>query len=69
MTDRLAGGRSFRILTVVDQFTRECVTLQSDRSMTATKVAEALENAKREGGSLPKRITVWTTAVSSAVVR
>jgi transposase InsO family protein len=25
MNDKLADGRSFRILTVVDQFTRECV--------------------------------------------
>lgn len=25
MSDKLADGRSFRILTVVDQFTRECV--------------------------------------------
>ena len=58
VSDRLADGRSFRILTVVDQFTRECVALQADRSMTGTKVAEALENAKRERGSLPESITV-----------
>lgn len=25
MSDKLTNGRSFRILTVVDQFTRECV--------------------------------------------
>jgi putative transposase len=58
VSDRLADGRSFRILTVVDQFTRECVALQADRSMTGMKVAEALENAKRERGSLPESITV-----------
>ena len=58
VSDRLADGRSFRILTVVDQFTRECVALQADRSMTGTKVAEVLENAKRERGSLPESITV-----------
>jgi hypothetical protein len=28
MRDELADGRSFRILTVVDQFTRECVRLE-----------------------------------------
>jgi len=34
VSDRLADGRSFRILTLVDQFTRECVGLEADRSMT-----------------------------------
>lgn len=53
-----ADGRSFRILTVVDQFTRECVGLEVDRSMTGMKVARALERAKQERGSLPESITV-----------
>jgi putative transposase len=35
VSDKLADGRSFRILTVVDQFTRECVALlQVERSDT-----------------------------------
>jgi putative transposase len=58
VSDKLADGRSFRILTVVDQFTRECVRLEADRSMTGTKVAQALEDAKQERGSLPESITV-----------
>ena len=53
-----ADGRSFRILTVVDQFTRECVKLEADRSMTGMKVVQALERAQQERGSLPKSITV-----------
>ena len=40
--DKLADGRGFRILTVVDQFTRECVLLAAERSMSGAKVAEAL---------------------------
>ena len=32
VSDRLADGRWFRILTVVDQFTRECVLLEPDRA-------------------------------------
>ncbi len=39
VSDKLADGRSFRILTVVDQFTRECVELEADRSMTGERVA------------------------------
>lgn len=48
VSDKLADGRSFRILTVVDQFTRECVGLEADRSMTGMKVAQALELAQQE---------------------
>ena len=58
VSDRLADGRSFRILTVVDQFARECVGLEADRTMTGMKVAQALEKTKAERGSLPESITV-----------
>jgi putative transposase len=58
VSDKLGDGRSFRILTVVDQFTRECVGLEADRSMTGMKVAQALERARQERGGLPESITV-----------
>jgi putative transposase len=58
VSDKFADGRSFRILTVIDQFTRECVVLEADRSMTGRKVAEALEQAGVERGALPESITV-----------
>ena len=58
VSDKLADGRSFRILTIVDQFTRECVGLEADRSMTGSKVAKVLEDARQERGSLPESITV-----------
>ncbi len=58
VSDRLADGRLFRMLTVVDQFTRECVALTADGSMTGMKVVQALEGAKQERGSLPESITV-----------
>ena len=57
VSDKLADGRSFRILTVVDQFTRECVCLEADRSMTGSKVALALTNAGVERESMPVSIT------------
>ena len=43
------------MLTVADQFTRECVGLEADRSMSGMKVAEALERAQQERGSLPEK--------------
>jgi putative transposase len=58
MSDKLADGLSFRILTVVDQFTRECVCLEGDRAMTGMQVAQVLERAKVERGKLPASITV-----------
>ncbi len=52
-SDKLADGSNFRILTVVDQFTRECVWLQADRTMTGAKVAIALTQATIERRAMP----------------
>lgn len=43
VTDRLENGRQFRILTVVDHFSRECPILEAGVSMTGQSVAQALE--------------------------
>jgi putative transposase len=42
VSDRLVDGRWFRILTVVDQYTRECLCAHADRSQSGEKVAEQL---------------------------
>ncbi len=39
MADTLASGRHFRILTLVDDFTRECLGLVVDTSFTGLRVA------------------------------
>jgi putative transposase len=54
---RLLDGRWFRVLTVVDQFTRECLLLLADSSLTGQKVALALSLVVAERGA-PKSITV-----------
>lgn len=54
---RLLDRRWFRVLTVVDQFTRECVLLLADSSLTGHKVALALSQAIAERGA-PMSITV-----------
>ena len=43
VSDRLADGRWFRILTVVDQYTRECLCAYADRSQTGEKVVEQMK--------------------------
>ncbi len=57
VSDQLADGRSFRVFTVVDQFTRECVRLEADRFMSGGKVAEWLTLAMAERGAAPESIT------------
>jgi putative transposase len=58
VSDKLSDGRSIRILTVVDQFTRECVWLEADRSMSGPKVVEALTHAITERGASPDSLTL-----------
>ena len=42
VSDSPACGRRFRILTVVDDFTRECLTLVADTSLSGVRVAREL---------------------------
>jgi putative transposase len=57
MSERVADGRGFRILTVVDQFTRECLGLLAVQSLTGEKVAQSLEPVVAQRGA-PRAITV-----------
>src|ERR1700761_1882191 len=41
--DTLVSGRRFRILTVVDDFTRECLSLFADASLPAPRVVRELD--------------------------
>ena len=43
VAQRLPDGRWLRVLTVVDQFTRECLTLFADNALSGEKVAAALD--------------------------
>jgi putative transposase len=43
VAQRLPDGRWIRVLTVVDQFTRECLTLSADNALGGEKVAAALD--------------------------
>lgn len=57
MTDRLVDGRAFRVLTVVDQYSRECPLLEAGRSLTGKAVVESLDRLALFRG-LPESITV-----------
>ncbi len=43
LSDALADGRRFRILAVVDDFTRECLCLVADTSLSGLRVARELD--------------------------
>ncbi len=58
VSDKLSDGRSIRILTVIDQFTRECVWLEADRSMNGLKVVAGLTRAIAERRAAPRSITL-----------
>ena len=51
-------GRRFRVLTVVDIFTGECVALFANFSIPGYSVARALELSALERGAFPKGIVI-----------
>jgi putative transposase len=55
VSDQLTCGRRFRILTVVDDCTRECLALVADTSLSGIRVARELDRLMIERGK-PKMI-------------
>ena len=50
VSDQLTDGRRFRILTVVDDCTRECLGLVADTSLSGLRVARELDRIIQERG-------------------
>jgi putative transposase len=46
VSDQLFDGRRFRSLTLIDSFTRECLAIDADKSISGTDVVETLEQLK-----------------------
>lgn len=55
--DQMHDGRKFRILTVIDQWSRESVSLEANFRLTGRCVGQALDQAAARRG-LPRAITV-----------
>ena len=68
MADNLADGRKIRLLTIVDNFSRECIALEVGATFTGAAVASVLSHAVRERGA-PRfiRCDNGTEFVSKAV--
>ena len=56
VADQLADGRRWRALTVIDQYSRECLALHADFSIGSRDVGEVLDAVIQERG-LPDAIT------------
>jgi putative transposase len=57
VSDNLYSGRRFRVLTVVDDLSKECPVLEVDHSLTGKRVARVLDRIAMTRG-LPEVITV-----------
>ena len=57
MVDTLADGRGFRTLNIVDDFTRECLAIEVDRSLPGLRVVRVLDRLASSVG-LPQAIVV-----------
>lgn len=51
VSDALASSRRFRVLTVVDDFSRECLALVADNSLSGVRVARELDRVVEVRGA------------------
>ena len=54
--DRTSDGRSLKCLSLIDEYTRECLSLEARRSMTAEEIQEILAEVVARRGAPPHRI-------------
>jgi transposase InsO family protein len=54
--DRTADGRSLKWLTLIDEYTRECLVLEARRGMTAEDIRAILAEVAEERGGPPRRV-------------
>lgn len=58
VADQLFDGRKFRVLTLVDNFSRMCLTTRVGQSIKGIDVARIMDDVKQYYGVVPKRIQV-----------
>lgn len=58
VSDALFDGRRFRALTLVDNFSRECLEIEVGQSLKAEDVVRVMERMKLIRGTVAKRIKV-----------
>ena len=68
MSDRLADGRAFRVLTLVDQFSRECPLLEADRPWRG-RASGGMSGIGWPGCRASPKASRWTMGASFAAGR
>jgi putative transposase len=68
VSDTLGDGRRFRILAIVDDFSRECLTLVVDTSLGGMRVVRELERPTLERGTPPVIVSDNGTELTSGAV-
>jgi len=58
VSDALASGRKFRVLSIEDTVTREALAMEIDYSLPATRVVAALTVAAKRRNGFPREVTV-----------
>ncbi len=58
VADALFDGRRFRALTVVDSYSRQCLTIHVDASIKGSDVTEIVARISAQAGQTPERIQV-----------
>ncbi len=58
MSDQLFDGRRFRLLTLVDNFTRESLAIRAGQRFTGDDVVAVLEAVRQRRGAVPESIRV-----------
>jgi len=81
MKDYTANGRALRLLSVVDEYTRECLAFEVGRRFTADDVLDVLETTMRREGQpvhvrsdngpefIAKQVERWATSHGIQLVR
>ena len=68
ISDALTDGRRFRVLAVVDDFTRECLALVADTSLSGTRIARELDAVIAQRGRPGTIVSDNGTEFTSAAI-
>ena len=58
VADQLFDGRKIRALTVVDNFSRQCVAIHVGQSLKGEDVVAVMDSLRLQNNGVPKRIQV-----------
>jgi putative transposase len=58
LADQLFNGRKFRVLTLVDNFSRQCLATRVGQSIKGIAVVRIMDDVKQYHGITPERIQV-----------